>query len=84
MARPKRSSTRARNTHLADFYKSLDHLQTRADLLNHYEHVLGDPGGVERDLERYQRATVTSVRDAFARAIVGQHPWTCEHFPRRR
>ena len=37
---------RARNTHLADFYKSLDHLQTRADLLNHYQHVLGDPGGV--------------------------------------
>ncbi len=65
--------TRARNTHLADFYKSLDHLQTRADLLNHYEHALGDPGGVERDLERYQRATVTSVRDAFARAMSARH-----------
>ena len=37
---------RARNTHLADFYKGLDHLQTRADLLNHYQHVLGDPDGV--------------------------------------
>jgi predicted Zn-dependent peptidase len=64
---------RARNTHLADFYKSLDHLQTRADLLNHYEHVLGDPGGVERDVARYQDATRTSVRDAFARTLSGRH-----------
>ncbi len=60
---------RARNTHLADFYKGLDHLQTRADLLNHYEHVLGDPGGVARDVERYERATTGSVRDAFARVV---------------
>ena len=44
---------RARNTHLADFYKSLDHLQTRADLLNHYQYLLGDPDGVERDVARY-------------------------------
>jgi predicted Zn-dependent peptidase len=60
---------RARNTHLADFYKSLDHLQTRADLLNHYQHLLGDPGGVERDVARYEAATPASVRDAFARVV---------------
>jgi zinc protease len=60
---------RARNTHLADFYKSLDHLQTRADLLNHYQHLLGDPGGVERDVARYEAASPASVRDAFARVI---------------
>ena len=60
---------RARNTHLADFYKGLDHLQTRADLLNHYQHVLGDPDGVGRDVARYQQATRESVRDAFARAV---------------
>jgi predicted Zn-dependent peptidase len=57
---------RARNTHLADYYKSLDHLQTRADLLNHYQHLLGDPAGVERDVARYEAATTTSVREAFA------------------
>src|SRR3569832_302234 len=34
---------RARNSHLADYYKGLDSLQTRADLLNHYEYALGDP-----------------------------------------
>jgi predicted Zn-dependent peptidase len=64
---------RARNTHLADFYKSLDHLQTRADLLNHYQHVLGDPGGVARDVARYQQTTIASVRDAFARVAATRH-----------
>ena len=60
---------RARNTHLADFYKGLDHLQTRADLLNHYQHVLGTPDGVARDVERYEKTTIESVRAAFAKVI---------------
>jgi zinc protease len=64
---------RARNTHLADFYKGLDHLQTRADLLNHYQHVLGRPDGVARDVERYERTTIESVRAAFARVIGAPH-----------
>ena len=64
---------RARNTHLADFYKSLDHLQTRADLLNHYQHVLGDPDGVARDVGRYEKTTVASVREAFARVVGEPH-----------
>jgi len=63
---------RARNTHLADFYKGLDYLQTRADLLNHYQHLLGDPDGVGRDLARYAQATRESVRAAFARAMAGK------------
>ena len=63
---------RARNTHLADFYKSLDHLQTRADLLNHYQYLIGDPDGVDRDVARYEAATPASVRDAFA-AVLAKH-----------
>jgi zinc protease len=63
---------RARNTHLADFYKGLDHLQTRADLLNHYQNLFGDPDGVGRDVARYADATCASVRDAFARALAGK------------
>ncbi|MES1208210.1 MAG: hypothetical protein ABUS79_19920, partial [Pseudomonadota bacterium] len=63
---------RARNTHLADFYKGLDHLQTRADLLNHYQYVLGTPDGAERDVDRYRAATPASVRDAFARVLAGK------------
>ena len=57
---------RARNSHLADFYKSVDHLQTRADILNHYEYLLGDPDGVDRDLTRYEVAGRESVRAQLA------------------
>jgi zinc protease len=64
---------RARNSHCADFFKSLDNLQTRADLLNHYERLLGDPGGMTEDLARFARATTRSVRDAFARMVAGKH-----------
>jgi zinc protease len=60
---------RARNSHLADFYKSVDHLQTRADILNHYEHLFGDPDGVERDLTRYEAANRESVRAELAATI---------------
>jgi zinc protease len=60
---------RARNSHLADYYKSLDHLQTRADILNHYEHLFGDPDGVERDLTRYEVADRASVRGELAATI---------------
>jgi predicted Zn-dependent peptidase len=64
---------RARNSHLSDFYKSLDHLQTRADLLNHYQALLGSPGGVERDVARYEAATPASVREAFAAVVHANH-----------
>ena len=63
---------RARNSHFADFYKSLDNLQSRADLLNHYERLLGDPGGIGQDVERFVRATTTSVREAFAAMASGK------------
>ncbi|HEX3694878.1 MAG TPA: pitrilysin family protein [Polyangia bacterium] len=63
---------RARNSHLADFFKGLDHLQTRADLLNHYEHLLGDPGACQQDIGRYEAATVASVRDALAKVAAGR------------
>lgn len=63
---------RARNSHFADFYKSLDNLQSRADLLNHYERLLGNPGGIAQDLERFARATTASVRDAFAAMAAGK------------
>src|SRR6185295_13050951 len=63
---------RARNTHLADFYKSLDHLQTRADILNHYESSFGDPDGIDRDLSRYESATPRMVKTVFAANVGGK------------
>jgi zinc protease len=71
---------RARNSHLADFYKSLDHLQTRADILNHYEHLLGDPDGVDRDLSRYEAASRESVRAELA-ATIGRNRLTLRTIP---
>ena len=35
-----------------------------ADRLNEYNHFLGDPGYLSRDLERYQKATLESLRTA--------------------
>ena len=61
----------ARNRQLADFYRGLDSLEQRADLLNHYEQLFGDPGGFTRDIERYRAATPASVRAELAR-VTGQ------------
>jgi len=60
---------RARNTHFADSFKSLDSLQTRADLLNHYERLLGHPDGLAEDLARYEKLTCESVREIFAQVV---------------
>jgi predicted Zn-dependent peptidase len=57
----------ARNRLLADLYRSLDRLEQRADLLNHYEHLLGDPGGLARDLARYRAVTPASIHDVLVR-----------------
>jgi zinc protease len=56
----------ARNRLLADIYRSIDNLEQRADLLNHYEYLLGDPGGLTRDVARYRAVTPASVHDALA------------------
>jgi zinc protease len=57
----------ARNRQLAGIYRSLDSLEQRADLLNHYQTMLGDPGALARDVGRYRSATVGSVRAALVR-----------------
>ena len=56
----------ARNRLLAELYRSIDNLEQRADLLNHYESLLGDPGGLTRDVARYRAATPASIHDALA------------------
>ncbi|HTA19549.1 MAG TPA: hypothetical protein VK989_09665, partial [Polyangia bacterium] len=38
-------------------------------LLNHYQFLIGDPAGVERDVARYEAATPASVRDTFAAVL---------------
>jgi zinc protease len=60
----------ARNKQLAEFYRGLDSLEQRADLLNHYEQLFGDPGGFGRDIERYRAVTPASVKAELARVTV--------------
>jgi zinc protease len=46
---------RARNTHMADFYKGLDHLADARRSAQSLQHVLGNPDGVGRDVARYEQ-----------------------------
>lgn len=58
---------RARNQYEMDFLGNLESLQARASALNRYRYMLGDPGGMQRDLDRYRQATAEDVRQAAAR-----------------
>jgi predicted Zn-dependent peptidase len=60
----------ARTRILADLYRSIDSLEQRADMLNRYQQLLGDPGGLPRDVARYRAVTAASIHDALARATV--------------
>ncbi len=56
---------RARNTIESAIIRALETLGGFggvADRLNQYNHFLGDPGCLSRDLERYQKATIESLR----------------------
>jgi zinc protease len=59
---------RARNRFEYTTISGLESIGGVADLLNHYNHYLGDPGALAADLARYRGATVASVRD-FARTL---------------
>ncbi len=63
---PKRTELeRARNTIESAIIRALEHLGGFggvADRLNQYNHFLGDPGYLSRDLERYHKATTESLR----------------------
>ena len=62
----------ALNRRLASFYRRVDTLAGRAELLNQYEHVAGDPGAFKRHLEMYRDVTRRGVSDALARVTRGR------------
>ncbi len=43
----------------------------KSDQLNQYNVMLGDPGYISRDLERYQQATAESVTRAARQVLLG-------------
>jgi predicted Zn-dependent peptidase len=48
---------RARNGYEMDFVDQLQRIAERASILNMYQAEVGDPGYVQRDLDRYRRAS---------------------------
>jgi predicted Zn-dependent peptidase len=50
--------------------EDLQSISEQADRLNAYEYHFGDPDGLERDMDRYRKATPGSVREWSARVLV--------------
>jgi predicted Zn-dependent peptidase len=60
---------RAKNTYESSFVKGLESVRQRASILNTYEAELGDPGFVQKDLDRYRAATSGSLRDTATQVL---------------
>jgi predicted Zn-dependent peptidase len=60
---------RARNGYEMAFVDRLQSIPARASLLNTYQVEVGDPGYVQRDLDRYRKATAQDLL-AFARKVL--------------
>jgi zinc protease len=60
---------RAKSEYETAFIDRLQGVPTRASLLNMYQAELGDPGYVQRDLDRYRRATAPELL-AYARRVL--------------
>jgi len=57
-----REVERARNTIETSFWKTIESLGKRADLLNQYEFYYNDPGAIAKDRARYEAVTPASVQ----------------------
>lgn len=53
---------RARNTIESSIIRALENLGGFADRLNLYNHFLGDPGFLSKDMERYSKASLVSLK----------------------
>ena len=60
---------RARNEYEMSFVDRLQGVPARASLLNDYQAELGDPGYVQRDLDRYRRAGASDLL-AYAKKVL--------------
>src|SRR5437868_3210293 len=60
---------RAKMKIIAGKMRSLELAATRADLMNEYEMMLGDPGYMPQDMARYRGVTPESVQDAARRLL---------------
>jgi predicted Zn-dependent peptidase len=61
--------TRAKNAYETSFVTRLESVRERANTLNMYEADVGDPGYVQKDLDRYRAATADGIRAVAARVM---------------
>jgi zinc protease len=61
---------RARNEYEMAFVEGLQSVPERASLLNMYQTEVGDPGYVQRDLDRYRKATAQDLRTYAKKVLV--------------
>jgi zinc protease len=60
---------RAKRVYQAAFIRGLESVNGKADHLSSYEHYLGDPGSIAKDLARYTDATAEGIRDVAAATL---------------
>ena len=64
---------RAINGWRKSFYGSIESVAGKAGLLQRYNHYLGDPNWVQKDLERYLAITPASVQDWAKKTLMPEH-----------
>jgi predicted Zn-dependent peptidase len=61
--------TRAKNAYETAFVVRLESVRERASILNAYEAEVGDPGYVQKDLDRYRNASAEGIRAVASRVL---------------
>jgi len=61
--------SRAKNAYETAFVSRLQSVRGRASLLNAYQTEVGDPGYLQKDLDRYRKATTDDLKAAAARIL---------------
>ncbi len=61
--------SRAKNGYESGFVRGLEGVRQRASILSSYEAELGDPGFVQKDLDRYRKATTDGLKEIATRTL---------------
>jgi predicted Zn-dependent peptidase len=61
--------SRAKNSYESQFVRGLESVRQRASILNQYQAEVGDPGYVQKDLDRYRSATADGLHDVAAKML---------------
>ncbi|MBI5481033.1 MAG: insulinase family protein, partial [Deltaproteobacteria bacterium] len=76
-----RELRRVRNGIEMAFFQSLEQVEQRARTLNGYEYFYGDPGSIERDLQRYRRASARALQQLAKQVLRPERRLTVRFHP---